>query len=113
MRSVLRSAALLAFFLNLAVWTCSIVAQQNTGRINGLVTDTSGAILPGATVEVQSNGLRAVSDSQGQFSIPNVAPGTYTLKVSYVGFSTSETPVTVVAGQPANVTAVLPVASES
>jgi TonB-dependent receptor len=113
MRSVLRSAALLAFFLNLAVWPCSIVAQQNTGRINGLVTDTSGAILPGATVEVQSNGLRAVSDSQGQFSIPNVAPGTYTLKVSYVGFSTSETPVTVVAGQPANVTAVLPVASES
>src|ERR1700680_993253 len=88
-------------------------AQQSSGKINGAVTDTSGAILPGATVEVQQNGLKTVSDGQGQFSIPNVAPGTHTLKVSYVGFSTFETPVTVTAGQPTNVTAVLLVASDS
>jgi TonB-dependent receptor len=90
-----------------------VSAQQSTSKINGLVTDTSGAILPGAAVEVEQNGLKAVSDAQGQFTIPNVAPGTYTLKVSYVGFSTFQTPVTVVAGQPANVTAVLMVASDS
>jgi TonB-dependent receptor len=88
-------------------------AQQAASKINGLVTDTSGAILPGASVEVQEKGLTAVSDAQGQFTIPNVAPGTYTLKVSYVGFSTFQTPVTVVVGQPANVTAVLTVASDS
>jgi TonB-dependent receptor len=91
----------------------SVSAQQANGKINGLVTDTSGAILPGATVEVQENGLRAVSDAQGQFTIPNVALGTYTLKVSYVGFSPFQTSVTVAAGQPANVTAVLTVASDS
>src|SRR5580704_934234 len=88
-------------------------AQQATSKINGLVTDTSGAVLPGATVEVQPNGLRTVSDAQGQFTIPNMAPGSYTVKVSYVGFSLFQTPVTVVAGQPTNVTAVLTVASES
>jgi len=88
-------------------------AQQGPGRLNGLVTDTSGAILPGATVEVQDKGLRTVSDGQGQFTIPVLAPGIYTLKVSYVGFSTFETQVTMVAGQPTNVTAVLTVASDS
>jgi TonB-dependent receptor len=88
-------------------------AEQATSKINGLVTDTSGAVLPGATVEVQPNGLRAVSDAQGQFTIPNMAPGSYTVKVSYVGFSPFQTPVTVAAGQPTNVTAVLTVASES
>jgi TonB-dependent receptor len=91
----------------------SVRAEQVTSKINGLVTDTSGAILPGATVELQEKELKAVSDAQGQFTIPNVAPGTYTLKVSYVGFSTYQISVTVVAGQPANITAVLLVASDS
>ena len=90
-----------------------VSGQQSASKINGLVTDTSGAILPGAAVEVEQNGLKAVSDAQGQFTISNVAPGTYTLKVSYVGFSTFQMPVTVTGGQPANVTAVLLVASDS
>jgi TonB-dependent receptor len=90
-----------------------VSAQQSPGRINGAVTDTSGAILPGASVIIEELGLRAVSDAQGQFTIPVIAPGIYTLKVSYVGFSTFQTPVTVVAGQPSNVTAVLTVGSDS
>jgi hypothetical protein len=100
-------------FTTVVLGLTPVSAQQANSRINGLVTDTSGAILPRATVEVEQNGLKAVSDGQGQFTIPNVAPGAYMLKISYVGFSTSEEPVTVVAGQPANVTAVLKVSSES
>jgi outer membrane receptor protein involved in Fe transport len=112
MRKSLCSALLTALMITL-LGLSPLKAQQTTGKINGLVTDTSGAILPGATVEVQEKELKAVSDAQGQFTIPNVATGTYTLRVSYVGFSIFQIPVTVVAGQPANVTAVLLVASDS
>ncbi|HWY54399.1 MAG TPA: TonB-dependent receptor [Terriglobales bacterium] len=111
MRESMYSLILVGFMI-IVLGLTPVNAQQANSRINGLVTDMSGAILPGATVEVEQNGLKAVSDGQGQFTIPNVAPGTYTLKISYVGFSRYETPVTVVAGQPANVTAVLKVSSE-
>jgi TonB-dependent receptor len=112
MRKSLYSLILVACMITM-VGLSLVSAQQGPGRLNGLVTDTSGAILPGATVEVQDKGLRTVSDASGQFTIPVLAPGIYTLKVSYVGFSTFETQVTMVAGQPTNVTAVLTVASDS
>jgi len=86
-------------------------AQQPTGKISGSVTDTSGAILPGASVEVQQKGPTAVSDGQGQFTISNLVPGSYTVMVSYVGFSPFQTSVTVAAGQTVHLDAVLNVAS--
>src|SRR5260370_5977964 len=111
MRTFVCSLVWVAIIISVAS-PISVNAQQSPGRINGAVTDTSGAFLPGATVVLEEKGLRAVSDAQGQFSIPVIAPGIYTLKVSYVGFSTFETPVTVVAGQPSNVSAVLTVGSD-
>jgi TonB-dependent receptor len=112
MRTLVCSLVWVAIIISVAR-PISVNAQQSPGRINGAVTDASGAVLPGATVVLEEKGLRAVSDAQGQFSIPVIAPGIYTLKVSYVGFSTFETPVTVVAGQPSNVSAVLTVGSDS
>jgi TonB-dependent receptor len=88
-------------------------AQARPGAISGTVTDTSQAILPGATVKVDPGNVLAVSDSQGQFTITNVVPGTYTVNVDYVGFSPSKTSVTVAAGQVARVNVVLNVSSES
>jgi TonB-dependent receptor len=88
-------------------------AQQRAGAISGTVTDTSQAILPGATVRLDPGNASVVSDSQGQFTITNIAPGTYTVNVDYVGFSPFKTSVTVTAGQTARVNAVLNVASES
>jgi TonB-dependent receptor len=77
-----------------------------------VVTDSSGAILPGALVQVQP-GPSVSSDDQGQFTISNLAPGSYTLRVSYVGFVSFKTSVTVAAGQATPVKAVLNVASET
>ena len=60
-----------------------------------MVKAASDAVLPGATVEVQPKGPSTVSDAEGQFTIANLAPDSYTLVVSYVGFAAFQTSVTV------------------
>jgi TonB-dependent receptor len=91
----------------------SAVAQTGRSMIVGTVTDSAQAILPGATVVVDPGGLTATADSAGQFTFANMVPGTYNIKVSYVGFSPSTTPVTVTSGRVTRMTSVLNVASES
>ena len=61
-------------------------AQGATGVIAGNVQDSGRAILVSAKVEVQPGGRQAASDDQGQFRIPNLVPGQYTLTATYVGF---------------------------
>ena len=85
-----------ALFLVMAVFALSPAgAQVNRGTISGTVTDSTGAVLPGALVELQQKGPSAVSDAQGHFLISNLLAGSYTLMVSYVGFAHFETSVTV------------------
>ena len=78
--------ALLAFVLS-----PHTVFAQATG-IAGVVKDTSGAILPGVTVEAASPALiersrTAISDAQGQYKILDLRPGTYTVTFTLSGFS--------------------------
>jgi TonB-dependent receptor len=102
---------LLVLVLNL-IWATSSAAQADRGTIVGTVKDSSGAVLSGARVELKQ-GPSAVSDGQGQFTITNVAPGTYTTTVAYVGFATSTTTVTVAAGQTARLNVVMELASQN
>jgi hypothetical protein len=67
-------------------------AASQVGGIAGTVKDSSGAVLRGARVQVEQ-GPSAVSDTQGQFLIPNVPAGTHKVTVSYVGFSAFDTSV--------------------
>jgi len=103
------------FFILVLNLVCSTtaLAQSDRGTIAGTVKDSSGAVLPGARVELQQKGPSAVSDAQGQFIISNLAPGSYTLVVSYVGFSSFSTSAAVVGGQIAHLDAVLEVESSS
>ena len=110
MRKYVRSL-FLVLMLNL-VWAAPSAAQADRGAIAGTVKDSTGAVLPGARVELQ-HGPSAVSDNQGQFAITSVAPGTYTVSVNYVGFLPSTTTVTVTAGQTTRLNVVLEVASEA
>ena len=67
-------------------------AQSNSG-IAGVVKDTTGAVLPGVTVEAASPALiekvrTGVTDSAGQYKIVNLVPGAYTVTFTLTGFST-------------------------
>src|SRR3989449_556957 len=75
-------------FLPATVW-----GQAETGNIIGIVRDTSGAVLPGVTVEAASPALiekirTTVSDEGGRYRIGDLRPGTYTLTFALPGFST-------------------------
>ena len=99
----------LAFVISL-LGLASAIAQ--VGGIAGTVKDSSGAVLPGARVEVEQ-GPSAVSDAQGQFLISGLPPKTYKVSVTYIGFSNFDGSVTVTAGQVAHLDAVLAVSSQT
>src|SRR5689334_21434584 len=65
---------------------------QTFGQITGTVTDTSGAVMPGATVTVtntQTNQVRTgQTNSAGSYVFPNLLPGVYNVKVEIQGFQT-------------------------
>ena len=87
MRMPARCLALLAFFLLLP----SFAHAQAT--VAGTVRDSSGAVLPGVTVEAASPVLiervrTAVTDNSGQYRITELAPGVYTLTFTLAGFTT-------------------------
>src|SRR5215469_3005373 len=69
-------------------------AQLNLGRIYGIVTDQSGAVIVGSTVTIL-DAPRGVTrtlttDSAGEYSAPSLVPSTYTVKVEFKGFKTIE-----------------------
>ena len=67
-------------------------AAQAQGSITGTVQDTSGAVLPGVTVEAASPDLiekvrTAVTDGTGQYRFENLRPSTYSVTFTLPGFS--------------------------
>lgn len=68
-------------------------AQAQSGTIAGVVRDTSGAVMPGVTVEAASPALiekvrSVVTDNQGLYRIVDLRPGSYTVTFTLPGFST-------------------------
>jgi hypothetical protein len=88
-----RKIALLVTVGCLTLLPTAAWAQQATGTIAGVVRDTTGAVMPGVTVEAASPALiekirTAVTDEQGQYKIVNLVPGAYTVTFTLTGFST-------------------------
>lgn len=71
----------------------SAALAQATGAINGQVTDESGGVLPGVTVEATNEGTgsvrTAVTGNDGFFALPLIQPGRYTLRATLQGFRTA------------------------
>src|SRR5438132_9334928 len=83
---VRNGAITLLFFVSI------LAAQGVRATIVGRVTDDSGAVVPGAKITITNTGTNesrsiTVNDS-GDYAIPQLAPGQYTLTAEYVGFNT-------------------------
>ena len=69
------------------------LGRVRSSPLTGVVRDTSGAVLPGVTVEAASPVLiekvrSAVSDGNGRYQIVDLRPGTYTVTFTLTGFNT-------------------------
>jgi iron complex outermembrane receptor protein len=84
----------ISLFLCVAGWS-QLQAQQG-GTLSGTVLDQTGKAIPNATVEVNSESgggaKTATSGSDGKFTVPDLAAGSYSITVSAVGFSKSTHP---------------------
>src|SRR5215218_8843758 len=86
MKNVFKFIALSALLMSFALFAGSVFAQSSTtGSIEGTVTDTTGAAVPGIAVKVTSPNLisaqTATTDEGGRFRILNLPPGRYAVSV--------------------------------
>ncbi|MBM3758989.1 MAG: TonB-dependent receptor [Acidobacteria bacterium] len=83
---------LAATLLMLALFVAPVAAQVLYGSITGLIEDPSGSVVPGAKAVATNTATGQVyegtSNADGTFTILNVLPGTYDLKVTSQGFKT-------------------------
>ena len=77
--------------LLLLISSCSLLAQSNTTSLAGVVADTTGAVLAGATVIIDSpaSGFHTseVSKSKGEYAFEQINPGSYQFTVRAEGFA--------------------------
>ena len=68
----------------------AITAQDYRARVQGIVTDSSDAAVPGAKVTLRNNGTgisaTRTSGPNGAYLFDNVEPGTYTVSAEFAGF---------------------------
>ncbi len=84
----------LFLFVSFAALPTLLHAQaQTTSTLTGTITDSTGAVVPGATVSISSPSLiggthTSVTDSQGIYRFPSIQPGVYQLTAELQGFRT-------------------------
>jgi hypothetical protein len=91
----------------LAAFVASPAFAQGTSSITGTVTDSTGGVIPGATVTVTGVAgvpFTAITNSEGVFTVPALGAGTYRVSVALQGFKTAVLEkVQVALGSPTNV----------
>src|ERR1700680_3377978 len=105
----------LALLVAFAFQATSLMAQgQNSGSIVGTVTDPSGAVVPGAQVDLKSNTKGTTQTSKtnagGVYQFFLLSPSSYTITATVSGFQPYSQVVTVTLGQPTEVNIALAVA---
>ena len=87
-------ARLAVCFLLMPLLVPALLGQTDTARIQGTVTDPTGAVISGATITATSAGqgtkFTATSDDSGNFTLSGLPRGTYDIKVDASGFTSIE-----------------------
>src|SRR5437763_11039592 len=78
-----------AVLVLLALCSLPLMAQQSSSAIQGTVTDSAGAVVPNAKVTVRNTGTGlervAQTDTAGDYSVPSLPPGIYSVTVEASG----------------------------
>lgn len=101
MKQILRA------FLFLLLFTATVntaIADEKAnvtkqGTVRGRIIDATKQTLPGASIYIEKLHNGVTSDVNGFYTFSNLDPGTYTVKVSYVGYSPVELKITIPAGR--------------
>lgn len=86
-------------FLLMLLITNAVFGVQSRERLTGVVYDEQNKVLAGITIALEPDMKRALTNDKGQFKIEGLYAGTYTLKISAVGFAAYKEEVSIVAGQ--------------
>ncbi len=97
MRMVRRTGAALLALLAVA----SGAAAQDTGTLEGRVTEAGGAPVPDALITIVGTNRGARTGEDGQYRLVNLRPGDFTIRFTRIGYAAASRPVTLVAGQTA------------
>jgi len=118
-RSIIRALVVsIVMLMALCVLISGSFAQSTTdGAIGGVVTDPSGAMVPGASITARHLGTgdtaTATTDGNGRYLVGHLRPGTYSVEVSAKGFSGHKaTSITVEVGRVTSVDAALGVQAQ-
>ena len=89
------NTAVFTVLLGLAICCSSAMAQSGAGSIQGTITDSSGAVIAGASIHVVQVGTNASFDTKsnevGFYQVPSLFTGTYTVTITSPGFKTAVT----------------------
>lgn len=91
MRAFLKLTGTFGFLCILFLLTPHAAVAQGYGSISGTVTDTSGAVVPGAEVTATQTStglvLKTVTGSEGTYVFPSLAPSVYDVTIDHAGFA--------------------------
>ncbi len=97
-----KALILLSFLLTIFIVSGGKTASI-TSSIKGKVVDAkTGASLPGANIWIVGTSMGTASDIHGEYLISKVPPGTYQLRVTFIGYKTKEVTVKVLPNKPVN-----------
>jgi hypothetical protein len=113
-----KSRVVFALLLPVIAMQLAFGQTSTTGAIRGTLTDSTGAVISGATVTVTSKATDQVrtvkSDSSGQYTVGLLPPEVYTISITASGFKTEQpAPVTVVVTETARADAKMVLGSNS
>jgi len=107
MRSTVCGSLTLAAICFMAVMPLPAGAQDKLGALAGVVRDSSGAIIPGATIrvvnEVTGVAVDLVTDAQGAYRATALTPGRYRVETSLNGFETAVQRTVIDGGEPVQI----------